>query len=105
MPLRQTATFDLVPRALAPNAVALIQTGWSLMRSLGPAVGGLLILWFGPAGNFFVQASAYALIAVTVLQIHFPPARGPTGASWGCCAICAGASPTSCGSAPPAPSS
>jgi MFS family permease len=59
--------------------VALIQTGWSLMRSLGPAVGGVLILWFGPAGNFFVQAGAYALIAVTVLQIHFPPRRGGDG--------------------------
>lgn len=73
MPLRQTVTFDLVPRALAPNAVALVQTGWSLMRSLGPALGGALILWFGPAGNFFVQAAAYLLIAVTIFGINFPP--------------------------------
>jgi MFS family permease len=78
MPLRQTAVFDLVPRALAPNAVALVQTGWSLMRSLGPALGGALILWFGPAGNFFVQASAYALIALNVMRIHFP-ARASAG--------------------------
>jgi MFS family permease len=75
MPLRQTVVFDLVPRALAPNAVALVQTGWSLMRSLGPALGGALILWFGPGGNFVVQAGAYALIALNVLRIHFPPAR------------------------------
>jgi MFS family permease len=73
MPLRQTATFDLVPRALAPNAVALVQTGWSLMRSLGPALGGFLILWFGPGGNFLVQAGAYALIAVSIIWIRFPP--------------------------------
>jgi MFS family permease len=78
MPLRQTAVFDLVPRALAPNAVALVQTGWSLMRSLGPALGGALIAWFGPAGNFFVQAGAYALIALNVLRIHFP-ARSASG--------------------------
>jgi predicted MFS family arabinose efflux permease len=78
MPLRQTATFDLVPRALAPNAVALVQTGWSLMRSLGPALGGALILWFGPAGNFFVQAGAHALIAATIVRIRFP-ARVPDG--------------------------
>ena len=39
MPLRQTVVFVLVPRHLAPSAVALIQTGWSLMRSIGPAVG------------------------------------------------------------------
>ena len=55
LPLRQTVVFVLVPRALAPNAVALIQTGWALMRSLGPALGGFLILWFGPAGNFLVR--------------------------------------------------
>lgn len=86
MPLRQTAAFDLVPRVLAPNAVALIQTGWSLMRSLGPALGGTLILLFGPGGNFLVQACAYALIAITVLQIRFPvrspstrPRAGPFG--------------------------
>jgi MFS transporter, DHA1 family, staphyloferrin A biosynthesis exporter len=76
LPLRQTAVFDLVPRALAPNGVALIQTGWSLMRSLGPALGGSLILAFGPGGNFLVQAGAYALIAVTVLQIRFPVRPG-----------------------------
>jgi MFS transporter, DHA1 family, staphyloferrin A biosynthesis exporter len=77
MPLRQTAVFTLVPRALAPNAVALIQTGWALMRSLGPALGGFLILWFGPGGNFLVQACAYALIALTTVRIAFPP--GPAG--------------------------
>lgn len=78
MPLRQTASFELVPRALAPNAVALVWTGWAVMRSLGPALGGALILWFGPAGNFFVQAGAHALIALSIAQIRFP-ARRATG--------------------------
>jgi MFS family permease len=73
MPLRQTVVFVLVPRRLAPAAVALVQTGWAVMRSLGPAVGGFLILWFGPGGNFLVQASAYGLIALTILRIRFPP--------------------------------
>jgi len=53
--------------------VALIQTGWALMRSFGPAIGGFIILWFGAGGNFLVQAGAYALIAFTVLWIHFAP--------------------------------
>jgi MFS transporter, DHA1 family, staphyloferrin A biosynthesis exporter len=84
IPLRQTVTFDLVPRAIAPNAVALVQTGWSLMRSLGPALGGALILWFGPAGNFFIQAAAYALISFNVMQIRFPPRTGgrPAVGAW-----------------------
>ncbi|HEY8600906.1 MAG TPA: MFS transporter, partial [Thermomicrobiales bacterium] len=75
LPLRQTAVFTLVPRALAPNAVALIQTGWAVMRSLGPGIGGFLILWFGPGGNFLVQAAAYGLIALTTVRIAFPPSR------------------------------
>jgi predicted MFS family arabinose efflux permease len=72
MPLRQTVVFVLVPRRLTPAAVALIQTGWAVMRSLGPALGGFLILWFGPSGNFLIQAGAYALITLTILQIRFP---------------------------------
>ncbi len=75
--LRQVLVFDLVPRSQTPNSVALIQTGWSLMRSFGPAIGGFLILWFGPSGNFLVQAGAYVLIMVTIFQIAFPP-RDPT---------------------------
>lgn len=76
MPLRQTVVFALVPRAFAPNAVALVQTGWALMRSLGPALGGFLILWFGPGGNFLVQATAYGLIALNTARIAFPPGQG-----------------------------
>jgi len=75
MTLRQVIVFDLVPRSRTPNAVALIQTGWSLMRSFGPGIGGFLILWFGPGGNFLVQAGAYALIAISIMQIHFPPRK------------------------------
>lgn len=73
MPLRQAAAFYLVPRSFAPNAVALIQTGWALMRSLAPGIGGFLLFWFGPGGNFLVQASAYALITVTIWWLRFPP--------------------------------
>jgi hypothetical protein len=39
------------------------------MRSVGPAIGGFLSLWFGPAGNFFVQAGAYALVALTIVEL------------------------------------
>jgi len=81
IPLRQTAVFTLVPRALVPNAVALIQTGWALMRSLGPALGGFLILWFGPGGNFLIQATAYALIALTTVRIVWPAVKADSKGS------------------------
>jgi predicted MFS family arabinose efflux permease len=70
--LRQVLVFDLVPRVQTPNALALIQTGWSLMRSFGPMIGGFLILLIGPGGNFIVQSSAYALIVLTITRIQFP---------------------------------
>ena len=71
-PLRQTVVFSIVPRSMAPGAVALVQTGWAVMRSLGPALGGFLLLWFGPAGNFFVQAGAYALVILTIVKLRLP---------------------------------
>lgn len=77
-PLRQAAVFLLVPRPVAPNAVALMQTGWGLMRSVGPAVGGVLIALAGPGGNFLLQAALYVLILLNGLTIAFPhrPAAG-----------------------------
>lgn len=73
-PLQQTVFFTLVPRPLVPNAVAIFQTGWALMRTLGPAIGGFLLLWIGPGGNFIVQAGAFVLITLTIPRLNFPPA-------------------------------
>jgi MFS family permease len=72
-PLRQTVLFTLVPRSLVPSAVALLQTGWALMRTLGPAIGGFLIVWIGPGGNFLVQGAAFALITLTIPRLNFSP--------------------------------
>ena len=81
MPLRQTVVFSIVPRSLAPNAVALVQTGWAVMRSIGPALGGFLLLWFGPAGNFFVQAAIYALVIGTIIKLTLPGEKRSPGVS------------------------
>ena len=70
--LRQVLVFDVVPRNMTPNAMALVQTGWAVMRLLGPAMGGFLILWYGTGGNFIIQAGAYALIALAIMRIHVP---------------------------------
>jgi len=78
MPARQTFVFDLVPRHVIPNAVALSWLAFSLARSIGPAVGGLLIVLFGPANNFVLQALAYLSVMVTVLLIRSPAVVRPT---------------------------
>ena len=68
--VRQVLVFDLVPRSQTPGAIALIQTGWSLMRVLGPSIGGFLLLWFSAGGSFLVQAGIYALIVITIIRMR-----------------------------------
>ena len=70
MPARQTYVFDLVPRRVAPNAVALSWSAFSLARSVGPGMAGGLIVLFGPANNFMIQAVAYLLVMISVLMIR-----------------------------------
>lgn len=70
--LRQVLVFSLLPRSHTPNGMALIQTGWSIMRSFGPAIGGFLLAWSGAGGNFLIQAGLYVLIVVTITRIKFP---------------------------------
>ncbi len=70
MPARQTFVFDLVPRRVIPNAVALSWLAFSFARAFGVIGGGLLIASFGPANNFFIQAGAYLIVMTTVLGIR-----------------------------------
>jgi predicted MFS family arabinose efflux permease len=43
------------------------------MKVIGPALGGALIAWFGPAENFFVQAIAYGGVLAMIYWMHIPP--------------------------------
>jgi MFS family permease len=70
--VRQVLVFDLLPRSQTPGAMTLTQTGWSLMRVLGPSIGGLLLVWFGAGGSFLVQGGIYVLIIITIIQIKLP---------------------------------
>jgi MFS family permease len=71
-PLRQTVLFVLVPRRLTPGALGIIQTGWALMRTLGPTIGAFLLVQLGPGGSFILQACIYVLIILTIIQLQFP---------------------------------
>jgi MFS family permease len=71
--VRQVLVFDVVPRAQTPSAMALTQTGWSLMRVLGPTIGGFLLIWFTAGGTFLLQAGIYILIFITIIMIKLPP--------------------------------
>src|SRR3546814_15851226 len=50
---------DLVPREDLPGAVTLNSMSYNLMRSIGPAVGGLIVAVAGAAFAFAVNAVSY----------------------------------------------
>lgn len=72
-PVRQSMIPSVVPKAELANAIALNSGGFNLMKIIGPALGGAMIAVFGAAGNFFVQAVAYAGVLVMIYWMQVPP--------------------------------
>jgi len=72
-PVRQSMIPSVVPKHDLANAIALNSAGFNLMKVVGPALGGALIAWFGPSGNFFVQSIAYVGVLVMIYLMHIPP--------------------------------
>ncbi|HET7846403.1 MAG TPA: MFS transporter [Acidimicrobiia bacterium] len=60
---------DLVPRMMIPSAVALQSAGFNVARAVGPAIGGGLIVAFGPAIGFAVNALSYAVVIAALLLV------------------------------------
>jgi MFS family permease len=80
-PARMTTAFELVPREVAMQAVALNTIGFSMMRIFGPAMAGYLIATFGAAGSFFVQGVLYGASALVVMLVAFPTRKPATSGS------------------------
>ncbi|RDE09931.1 MFS transporter [Pelagibacterium lacus] len=58
-PSWQASMGDLVPREELPGAVTLNSVGFNMMRSVGPAVGGLIVALAGAAVAFVINAVSY----------------------------------------------
>lgn len=54
-PSWQASMADFVPRADLPNAVSLNSMSFNMMRSVGPAAGGLIVATAGPAVAFAIN--------------------------------------------------
>ena len=55
----QASMGDLVPREDLPGAVTMNSVGFNLMRSVGPAAGGIITAAWGAAAAFTVNAVSY----------------------------------------------
>lgn len=72
MPVRQSVVPNLVPYEDLSNAVALNSAGFNVTRVVGPSLAGLLIAWFGAAGNFYLQSAAYLGVVAMVWMMRIP---------------------------------
>lgn len=73
-PSWQASVGDMVPRTELPAAVALNSVGFNLTRSVGPAIGGLIVATAGAAAAFAVNAASYVAL-IGVLLRWKPTAR------------------------------
>lgn len=75
-PAWQASVGDMVPRAQLAAAVTLNSIGFNLTRSVGPAVGGVIVATAGAAAAFAVNALSYLpLIYVVARWRPAVPAR------------------------------
>lgn len=75
-PSWQASFTDLVPREDLPSAATMNAMGMNVTRSLGPAVGGLIVATFGIGAAFLINAASYiAIIAGLLAWRPVRPAR------------------------------
>jgi MFS family permease len=83
--LRNALVFGVVPRSAVPNALALNSIAFSVMRTAGPALAGVLIATMGAALNFTLQALLYVGVMVIALAMRTPheaPRRTTDASAW-----------------------
>lgn len=75
-PSWQASMGDIVPRKDLPDAVSLNSMSFNLMRSVGPALGGLIVAAAGVAVAFLVNALSY--VALIIALFRWNPVRAPS---------------------------
>ncbi|MGO9872297.1 MAG: MFS transporter [Acidimicrobiia bacterium] len=69
-PARQTFVLEMVGREDLPNAVSLNSVVMNSARVVGPAVGGLLIRFFGVGPCFYINAVSYIGVIVALMMMN-----------------------------------
>jgi MFS family permease len=74
-PAWQSSVGEQVPRADLPSAVALNSLAFNIARTVGPAIGGIIVAKAGPPAAFLLNSLSYvALIIVLALWRRPKPA-------------------------------
>ncbi|MCY4135368.1 MAG: MFS transporter [bacterium] len=72
LPAWQAFIAELVPKELLLNAVTLNSTQFQATRAVGPALGGVLLGFFGPGWVFFANGVSFFAVLFTVVLIQVP---------------------------------
>jgi MFS family permease len=72
MPSRQALMVELVGKEDLVNAIALNSAMVNSTRAIGPAIGGLLLAFFGAAWCFLVDALSYFAVLYALHKIKLP---------------------------------
>lgn len=67
LPAQAAITPELVPRAQLASAVALHSVGMNIARSIGPALGGLVVAGLGAAWAFGLNALSFLVVVLVLL--------------------------------------
>lgn len=67
-PIWQSLTSEAVPRRLLAAAVTLGSVSVNLARSLGPALGGIVVGAAGPAATFAINALTFLWVAMVLVR-------------------------------------
>lgn len=73
MPAQQATTPELVPRPMLGPAVALGSLSMNIARSIGPALGGLIVASWGVALAFAINAISFAGVALVLWRWRRTP--------------------------------
>jgi MFS family permease len=79
-PARAAMVADAVPPENLTNAIGLNSVVFNVARSTGPALAGMLIVMFGTAGSYSVQALFFLLATVWTLQLSSARRSSAAGA-------------------------
>lgn len=74
-PTWQATIAELVPRAQLPAAIALNSVSLNLARSIGPALGGLVVAAAGPGATFALNAVSFCGMIAVLYRWKRPPLR------------------------------
>jgi len=70
MPSRQALISDIVPEDKLMNAISLNNSGTNMTRTIGPALAGVLIIFFDTWGVFYLISGFYIFSMISVAMMR-----------------------------------